>query len=519
MAVEFSYRLLNTSNGVGKESIEAYSNLISNTIDEGPSNSLIRMRFRTYLFYLMAVTLSLPLLVLTYTQYRMIGQEIERENTLLAEDASALSNDVKGIVLAAKGLVTMAANAYALESQQNHYRLNKILIGLRDALPYFVNAHFDNAEGVTVAFDPPRNSKGESNIGVDHTQREHWKQLSGQDFPIVSDVIQAVGAASGPIVNIMSPAVNDKGVVVGYAVSALNLRSLYDEVVAGLGVKDSVVWILDRKGMPIYANDRSNHKDVIMSREEIQKYLQGPNVVSKVNRPGGSNLIGVIAPIEGLDWVVGIFKRAEDRETMVFSLIATNLLIFLFLLLLSFMMARLASKPLTDNVSRLMLQVRAGRAVPTPSEKVQTPIELVELQKAFCRLLAKVQSHQSEIKELKDHSSSSLSRELELTREDAQFLRQIIMSSPQSIIITDSNGFIRLASEKAVEQFGSINIGTSFKRLLRSKFVEEDSGSDRTASGLIKLKETGTGKEFLLFKSLSYIGSEKREIYVLSERI
>lgn len=43
----------------------------------------------------MAVTLSLPLLVLTYTQYRMIEQEIERENTLLVEDASALSNNVK----------------------------------------------------------------------------------------------------------------------------------------------------------------------------------------------------------------------------------------------------------------------------------------------------------------------------------------------------------------------------------------------------------------------------------------
>lgn len=477
------------------------------------------MRFRTYLFYLMAVTLSLPLLVLTYTQYRMIEQEIERENTLLVEDASALSNNVKGRVLAAKGLVTMAANVYALEGQQNHYRLNKILIGLRDALPYFSNVHFDSPEGVTVAFDPPRNPKGESNIGVDHTQREHWKLVNGQDSPIVSDVIQAVGAASGPIVNITSPAVNEKGTVVGYAVSALNLRALYDEVVAGLGLKDCVVWILDSKGMPIYANDRSDYKDAIMPREEIRKYLEGPNVVSKVNRSSGSNLVGVIAPIEGLDWVVGIFKRAEDRETMVLSLIATNLLIFLFLLLLSFMMARFACKPLTDNVSRLMLQVREGRAVPTPSEKVQTPIELVELQKAFCRLLGKVQSHQSEIKELKDHSSSSLSRELELTRDDAKFLRQIIMSSPQSIVITDSNGFIRLASERAVEQFGSINIGTSFKRLLRTKFELEDSGSERSGSDLVKLKETATGKEFLLFKSQSYIGSEKREIYVLSERI
>lgn len=53
------------------------------------------VRLRNYIFYLLALTITLPLLVLSYSQYRMIEQEIRKDDLLLDEDALALSNILK----------------------------------------------------------------------------------------------------------------------------------------------------------------------------------------------------------------------------------------------------------------------------------------------------------------------------------------------------------------------------------------------------------------------------------------
>lgn len=68
------------------------------------------MRLRNYIFYLLALTITLPLLLLSYSQYRMIEQEIRKDDLLLVEDALALSNNIKNRVESAKTLVVMSAN-------------------------------------------------------------------------------------------------------------------------------------------------------------------------------------------------------------------------------------------------------------------------------------------------------------------------------------------------------------------------------------------------------------------------
>ena len=62
------------------------------------------MRLRNYIFYLLALTITLPLLLLSYSQYRMIEQEIRKDDLLLVEDALALSNNIKNRVESANTL-------------------------------------------------------------------------------------------------------------------------------------------------------------------------------------------------------------------------------------------------------------------------------------------------------------------------------------------------------------------------------------------------------------------------------
>lgn len=72
------------------------------------------VRLRNYIFYLLALTITLPLLVLSYSQYRMIEQEIRKDDLLLVEDALALSNNIKNRVDSAKTLVVICKHTASL---------------------------------------------------------------------------------------------------------------------------------------------------------------------------------------------------------------------------------------------------------------------------------------------------------------------------------------------------------------------------------------------------------------------
>ena len=87
--------------------------------------------------------------------------------------------------------------------------------------------------------------------------------------------------------------------------------------------------------------------------------------------------------------------------------------------------------------------MREGKAVPTEAEKVHHPEELVELQKAFCRLLAKLKSHQKSEGALSELSESDVQKEVELLKEQYEFLQALITLLPSPMAIVDENGFVR----------------------------------------------------------------------------
>ena len=85
------------------------------------------VRLRNYIFYLLALTITLPLLVLSYSQYRMIEQEIRKDDLLLVEDALALSNNIKNRVDSAKTLVVMSASTLQVYGTEDKSALRAIL--------------------------------------------------------------------------------------------------------------------------------------------------------------------------------------------------------------------------------------------------------------------------------------------------------------------------------------------------------------------------------------------------------
>ena len=100
------------------------------------------VRLRNYIFYLLALTITLPLLVLSYSQYRMIEQEIRKDDLLLVEDALALSNNIKNRVDSAKTLVVMSASTLQVYGTEDKSALRAILKSILTEVPYFLNIHY-----------------------------------------------------------------------------------------------------------------------------------------------------------------------------------------------------------------------------------------------------------------------------------------------------------------------------------------------------------------------------------------
>ena len=282
------------------------------------------VRLRNYIFYLLALTITLPLLVLSYSQYRMIEQEIRKDDLLLVEDALALSNNIKNRVDSAKTLVVMSASTLQVYGTEDKSALRGILKSILTEVPYFLNIHYGDANGDVIVFEPPKNARNESNEGVSHTNRDHWSHIRNRDSVYISDVIMATGAANVPIVNICAPAINKSGKIIGYAVSALDLKSLYEDVVSGLDIQDSAVYILDKKGAPIYATDHVNSPEPLIPSKVLKELVANKENAQVLSRNDASDLVGAIREIPGLGWYVGVFKKEEDRESAIISMAATT---------------------------------------------------------------------------------------------------------------------------------------------------------------------------------------------------
>ena len=476
------------------------------------------VRLRNYIFYLLALTITLPLLVLSYSQYRMIEQEIRKDDLLLVEDALALSNNIKNRVDSAKTLVVMSASTLQVYGTEDKSALRAILKSILTEVPYFLNIHYGDVNGDVIVFEPPKNARNESNEGVSHTNRDHWSHIRNRDSVYISDVIMATGAANVPIVNICAPAINKSGKIIGYAVSALDLKSLYEDVVSGLDIQDSAVYILDKKGAPIYATDHVNSPEPLIPSKVLKELVANKENAQVLSRNDASDLVGAIREIPGLGWYVGVFKKEEDRESAIISMAATNSLIFFFLLLVTFILASYSVRPLTESVNKLIEQVREGKAVPTEAEKVHHPEELVELQKAFCRLLVKLKSHQKSEGALSELSESDVQKEVELLKEQYKFLQALITLLPSPMAIVDENGFVRFLNQSASKFFDKAVAGANFAQMLKEKFEEDNFGFNLHGMSEEKiLKTKDTREDFLLQRrELPPIKGTRRSVYLLS---
>ena len=393
------------------------------------------MRFRTLLFFISAAAVTIPCLVMGWLQYVAVEREFTEDDRTRAEISLLVSERLEAKVDNAVSLVTAAAEILKSEEGEPAEKLNLILEELCKASPDILNMHFDDPSAVSVAFSPRKNKRGESNIGVSHKDRSHWKNPYVKDGISVSGLVQAVGASDRKIVNITKP-VYSNGRFVGLAVAALDLEQIAAQVLKGLATDAYQIGIFGRNGEVIFSSGKSVPLHNLSIEERTHRSFTFSN----------AEYYGYVRPLAVTDWSVGVFSRTVDRKTVLVQLFIRNVFVWLATFLAAIVIGFLASISVVRAVEKLTRQMTAARILPDKSEKIKSPRELVQLQRTYGRMQERLLTAQTRLKEL----NSSLEAKVKAQVETIQLLTSLFSDMNEGIVLFNQKLEMRFRNPSAV---------------------------------------------------------------------
>ena len=182
--------------------------------------------FRNVIFTLLLLSSSIPALAIIVVMARDKFQKIEIRivqelNTADAEVQGSINDWLQQRVLAVKEISAQLKDQPVVSSEANQASL-KLALSIN---PDFHNMYVADIKGVTKAFYPPTNVKGESTIGLDFSDRDYYRQLKGGIELVVSDVFRGRGGVFSPIVTISAPIVNQDNFN-GFTLAALKIAHI-----------------------------------------------------------------------------------------------------------------------------------------------------------------------------------------------------------------------------------------------------------------------------------------------------
>ena len=389
------------------------------------------MRFRTLLFFISAAAVTIPCLVMGWLQYVAVEREFTEDDRTRAEISLLVSERLEAKVDNAVSLVTAAAEILKSEEGEPAEKLSLILEELCKASPDILNMHFDDPSAVSVAFSPRKNKRGESNIGVSHKDRSHWKNPYVKDGISVSGLVQAVGASDRKIVNITKP-VYSNGRFVGLAVAALDLEQIAAQVLKGLATDAYQIGIFGRNGEVIFSSGKSVPLHNLSIEERTHRSFTFSN----------AEYYGYVRPLAVTDWSVGVFSRTVDRKTVLVQLFIRNVFVWLATFLASISVVR--------AVEKLTRQMTAARILPDKSEKIKSPRELVQLQRTYGRMQERLLTAQTRLKELNSSLEAKVKAQVETIQRHEALLTSLFSDMNEGIVLFNQKLEMRFRNPSAV---------------------------------------------------------------------
>ena len=471
------------------------------------------MSFRQYLYAIFFACISIPLLALGIQQYFFAKETFENRELVSKLSAELVGREIQSRLEIARTVVESAANKLAADGTKDPELLNSYLKDLVVKVPYILNIHYDNPKGRSIAFYPKVNKDGLSNIGVDHTTRDHWKKIQAVNTPVISDVVKAVGAADVPIVII--PPRNKKGKLVGYAVCALNLNRLVDNATSRIAPGEFSIWVFDSKGVPVFTTDLFAELTPYLKPHEISRILKNGGEWVTIERGTASDLTGYLLPLPDQNWAVGIFRKVQDQETEQGVLVWTNLLFFFLVFLLTLIVGSTVNQALVTKFRKLMNSVSDSKSPWSKVDYLHSPSEFGELQRLINKLNNQARTIKPEANDINFAVEREFHRRISDFSEKGAILNKVFDDFLTGLVLVDRNGEIRFSNKIARKLMSIAQPGTDFLRSLELCFVSDVPTQSWLTRPRTKLKNIQTGEEFELRKYENDDAGRIENVYVL----
>lgn len=432
------------------------------------------MRFNRYLMLVLLVTATIPCLVMTSLQYRMASETIQRYEQIQKQLSESTEQNLVSRLNTAKYLLMTVAEFIKNEGLENVKVNNAFLSSVRKTFPDFLNIHVDDREGVTVAFCPEENNEHQSNIGVDHRFREHWKNKTASNDVKFSGIVDATGAASGEIINLSIPIKDNDLNIIGYAVAAIDLKELSKKVLPSETRTEFEIVVTDASGKIIFSSVNINKVPVDLSFKVTEAFKNHSSNWLTIEGSGSCNFLVYATQVPGTSWVLSILSEQESRAELIKDTVLVNVFVWLIILSFTVLSSFYISRPLTESVKKLMSQISAGRNRPTKSEVVTSPKELKDLQHKFSFVSSQLNKANSDLEAVNNKLQEEVERQVQKISEQEFTMSHVFKSLTEGLLLIGKNNEILYANAAVAQLLGVDLLGRNinfFEELFREKLL------------------------------------------------
>jgi len=317
--------------------------------------------YSTIIFHLIAVSLMFPSLgLLLYINHR----EVTSQQTQSVKSVRANSYAARALIqmwvanhVNATRVMAGLGEKYPLRPSPE---LQEELIQIRKLFPEYHNIFLGDADGTTIAFDPPTNRLGESNIGINFADQAWFKQLKNTLKPVVSDGLIGRGGIVSPIFTISVPIVRDEKLV-WFGLGSVNLEKFKDNfaqcshggdltVVDGSG---NIIVSTNKNRKSLMPFDGTNKGTSVAISSDVSLWVPGTiKNVSIMNTWGGAYYF-TRSPIDETNWILVTETPVRPMQKYLYSLTIWGMGGVAVLYALSMLLAFVCSRRLSRSTESL----------------------------------------------------------------------------------------------------------------------------------------------------------------------
>lgn len=303
----------------------------------------------------------------------------------------------------------------------------------------FENLYIADEGGRTIAFSPKVNVDGQSNLGLDFSNRFYFKQLQMTRNTYVSHVFQGRGGSQKPLIVIATPIFSEEGDMSGYILGALSLEGIGETLIANnFNQEQFPVVVDDRDQIVFHPNTYPSKKvkAVTMNPDEHGERMWG-NVWRVFDEEKQQSQFVTYEVVPEYGWTVWIARSVESVLASVIKTIFPNTLLFLMIATIMFILGSILSRKLNRsladfvNQTELLVEHNEPSHVVRHLQSIRAPKEIIELAKRFEHMAEYVRESQENLRQLNEALEEKVSRrtkELEQNNLELKALNQFMTS-------------------------------------------------------------------------------------------